>query len=73
METEDKKTRFKRLAEARTNKILDTLDLLGNLSNTSFYDYTDEEVANIFDTIIDAVEQNRQKFGKKSKKKRFIL
>ncbi len=37
---ETKREKFIRLAEARTNKIIDTLQLLGNCSNLSTYDYT---------------------------------
>ena len=73
MQKEDKKTRFKRLAEARTNKVLDTIDLIGNLSNTSFYEYTEKQIDVIFDSIIEAAEANRKKFKKKETKKRFIL
>ena len=42
---------FKRLAENRTNKIINMLHLLGNLSNTSNYEYTDEQVRLMFDTL----------------------
>ena len=41
---ESKHDKFVRLAEARTNKIIDTLQLLGNCSNTSVYEYTQDEV-----------------------------
>ena len=37
---DDRKDNFIRLAEARTNKILKTISLLGNLSNKSYYEYT---------------------------------
>ena len=33
----DKKANFIRIAEARTNKIIESITLLGNLSNTSYY------------------------------------
>lgn len=69
-----KQKNFKRIAEARTEKILDLLDLLGNLSNTSFYSYTDKEVEHIFNTIEEAVKDNKNKFNKKKKhKRRFTL
>ena len=67
---ENKHTRFKRLAEARTEKILDMLDLLGNLSNKSFYEYSDEEIKMIFSTIDKSLQDNKDKFNKKKKKKR---
>lgn len=45
METsETKKDRFKRLASARTNAVIEKLEILGNCSNRSNYEYTEEEV-----------------------------
>ena len=35
--SESKRDRFVRLAEARTNKIIDMLQLLGNCANTNTY------------------------------------
>ena len=48
---ETKRERFVRLAEARTNKILDMLKLLGNCSSKSNYEYTDDDVKKIFNAI----------------------
>lgn len=72
---EDKKLRFKRLAEARTEKALNMIDLIGNLSNKSFYSYTDEEVDTIFNEIERVAKENRQRFKKTSSKKgrKFVL
>lgn len=71
---ENKHSRFKRLAEARTEKIMDMLDLLGNLSNKSFYEYSDEEVKAIFSAIEESVKENKSKFNKhKKSKRRFTL
>lgn len=71
---ENKHSRFKRLAEARTEKIMDMLDLLGNLSNKSFYEYSDEEVKAIFSAIEESVKENKNKFNKhKKSKRRFTL
>lgn len=47
-ERETKRQKFVRLAESRTNKIIDMLQLLGNCSNSSAYDYTQEDVDKIF-------------------------
>lgn len=70
-----KKENFKRLAEARTEKVLAMIDLIGNLSNKSFYEYTDEEVEKIFRAINKSVEENKNKFkkNKDNKKRRFVL
>ena len=67
---ENRHARFKRLAEARTEKVLDMLDLIGNLSNKSFYEYSNEEIKTIFETIEKAVKENKEKFSKNRKKKR---
>ena len=71
----NKRSNFKRLAEARTEKVLSMLDLIGNLSNKSFYEYTDEEVEKIFRAITESVESNKNKFkkNKDNKKRRFTL
>ena len=53
---------FVRLAEARTNKIIDMVLLLGNLSNKTNYSYTDEQVKAIFESIQQALDETKQKF-----------
>lgn len=74
MDSSTKHKNFKRIAEARTVKVLDMLDLIGNLSNTSFYEYDDKEVKAIFDAIEKSVQDNKKKFSNKKKsKRRFVL
>lgn len=73
MNEEEKKERFTKIATNRTNKILDTLRLLGNCSNTSNYSYTDEEVRKIFSVIEAEVKIQKAKFEKKEKKQKFSL
>ncbi len=69
-----KEDNFRRLAENRTNKILNMLNLLGNLSNTSNYSYTEEQVNTIFDAIESELETQRGRFTKKREsKKKFRL
>lgn len=69
-----KKENFKRIAESRTNKIIDMISLLGNLSNKSFYDYSDEQINAIFDTIQLELDKQRLKFQEiKKNKQRFQL
>ena len=73
---DNKKQNFKRIAENRTNKIIDMIALLGNLSNTSFYEYTDDQINSIFDAIQSELDKTRAKFNPKKKgkgKKRFEL
>lgn len=74
-ERETKRQKFVRLAEARTNKIIDMLQLLGNCSNSSAYNYTQEDVDKIFSAIESEVKESRKKFNKieSKKSKRFTL
>ena len=43
---ESKREKFIRLAENRTNKALDMIRLIGNLSNKAVYDYSEDDVKN---------------------------
>ncbi len=61
---ETKREKFIRLAEARTNRIIDTLQLLGNLSNTGAYEYTKKDVDQMLKAIEEAVADTRSKFAK---------
>ncbi len=74
-ENETKRERFVRIAEARTNKIIDMLKLLGNCSSTSNYEYTEEDVKKIFAAIDREVRNARAKFNGSdaSKEDRFTL
>lgn len=59
---EEKRARFHRVAENRTNRVIDTLRLLGNCANTGNYTYTKEEVSRIFAAVEAAVKEARKKF-----------
>ena len=48
---ESREDRFRRLAEARVNKIIAMIRLLGNLSSRSIYAYTLEQVEQIFSAL----------------------
>lgn len=70
----DKKANFIRIAEARTNKIIESITLLGNLSNTSYYEYTPAQVNAIFSAIQEEIDvQKKRFFEKETKKKKFRL
>ena len=70
---EDKNERFKRIAEKRTNNILEQLRLLGNCSNKSNYAYTEAEVRRIFQVIEAETRETKMRFSSKLSKDRFIL
>jgi CHASE1-domain containing sensor protein len=75
LEQETKRDKFVRLAEARTNKIIDMIQLLGNCSNASAYDYTQQDVDKIFGAIESELREAKKKFNKVDAKKssRFTL
>jgi len=70
---EEKKERFVRIAENRTNKILEQLRLLGNCSNKNNYFYTDEDVKKIFSVIDVELKNTKARFNAKSNKEKFKL
>jgi hypothetical protein len=61
-QNESKRDCFVRIAEARTNKIIDMLRLLGNCSNTATYEYTKEDVKKIFTAIDEELKATKSKF-----------
>ena len=61
MRTEDR-DKFARLATKRVSKALKAIQLIGNLSNKSNYDYTAEDVQKIFKALHDEVSLSRKKF-----------
>lgn len=63
-----KKERFMRIAENRTNSIINTLRLLGNCSNKNNYEYTEEQVRQIFSAIDSELKATKMKFEKKEAK-----
>lgn len=70
---QEKKERFKRVAENRTNKIIDQIRLLGNCANRSNYEYTEEEIKKVFSAIETELKTTKQKFQEKTVGKRFEL
>ena len=60
---ESKREKFVRIAEARTNKILNVVDLLGNCSNPSIYEYSQSDVNQIFSAIENAIKDAKKKFS----------
>ncbi len=58
----NKRERFIKLAEYRTNEILKKLKVLSNCANRSAYEYKEEEVGKIFLEIDRAVRETKGKF-----------
>lgn len=72
---ETKRDKFVRLAEARTNKIITMIQLLGNCANTAIYDYAQADVEQVFGAIEAELKEARKKFNKvdTGKTRRFSL
>ena len=66
---ETKRDKFVRLAEARTNKIIDMIQLLRNCSNQSQYEYTQKDVTKIFSAIQTELDAAKKRFNKQESQK----
>lgn len=76
MVRENDREKFVKLAEVRVNKALKAIQLIGNLSNRSNYDYTDADITKIFKVLSDELSNCKRRFDQSRKKqddKRFTL
>ena len=64
MKEESKRDKFVRIAEARTNKIINMIQLLGNCSNQSLYEYSTKDVNKIFNAIQNELDESKKRFNK---------
>lgn len=58
-----RRDRFESVAARRTQKILDLLDTLGNCSNKSNYEYTEEDIRKMFSAIEGKTKNIKAFFG----------
>ena len=72
---ETKNARFRRVAEARVNKIIRMLRLLGNCSGTNTYAYDADAVEQIFTALQIELDQARKRFSENGRpgRNRFSL
>ena len=59
---ETNRERFIRIAESRTQKIIDMIELLGNCSNQYNYEYTQKDVDKMFSAIEAALKTSKARF-----------
>ena len=57
-----KNEKFRDLATKRVNRVVHDLELVGNLSNRSAYEYSDQEVRLILRAIDDSVAELKRRF-----------
>ena len=72
-EKETNRERFIRIAESRTQKIIDMIELLGNCSNQYNYESTQKDVDKMFSAIDLALKNSKARFSTENtiKDKRF--
>ena len=59
---ESKHDKFLRIAEARTNKIIDMVRLLSNCSNKATYEYDEADIKKIFSALEQELKSCKSKF-----------
>ncbi len=70
---ETKREKFIRLAESRMNNVLKQIELLGNLSNTRAYEYSQSDIDKMIKTLKDALVDLEHSFKPDKKSKKFSL
>lgn len=73
MSDSEKRKRFEKVASKRVQFIIDKLDLLGNCSSRSNYEYSEEDVKKMFVAIKDKLRQvevlYKEEISKQNKEK----
>lgn len=69
VKVETKREKFVRIAEARTNKIIKMIQLLGNCSNQGLYEYTTKDVNKIFSAIQTELDEAKKRYNKQDSQK----
>ena len=59
----EKRAKFVELAEARVNRALKDLQLIGNLSNRSAYEFGDTDIRKIFSALQKGLDTAKARFG----------
>lgn len=70
---EARRSRFKRIAARRTNRILNDIRLLGNTGNKTLYSYEQDDIDKIFSIIETKLNETRAKFKTAKKEEPFTL
>jgi transcription elongation GreA/GreB family factor len=61
---------FIRLAEKRVSRAINDIRLIGNLSDRSNYDYSDDQVQKIFSALRHEMTTCRNRFGRSERMRR---
>ena len=68
-----KNENFKRISAKRLSKLSENFRLLGNLANTAYYEYSEEDIEKLFAEIGGMFADLRQSFEEKTNHKKFAL
>ncbi len=68
---ENKKKKFRELAERRMSNALKQIQLIGNLANTSAYEYEESEVRKMFKSLKEEIGLAESKFKLKGRNNKF--
>ena len=63
-----KRDAFLRLAEKRTNMVIDKIRILSNCANPYAYEYSDQDVRKIFEAIEDELRAARTRFMQRKRR-----
>lgn len=58
-----KRQKFRELAEKRTNRALESINRIGNLSNRQLYEWEDAEVRKVMKALKEAVSEVENRFA----------
>ncbi|MBI3032045.1 hypothetical protein HYY69_01110 [Candidatus Woesearchaeota archaeon] len=72
IENETKEEKFKRLAEARVNKLLEQFAILRNCSNTQVYSYSEPQINKIFKALEEELRITKAAFQSNKKARKGI-
>lgn len=61
--SDEKRSNFRRLAEARTNKALQAISRIGNLSNRQIYEWDEGDIRKIVKALRDTVSEVEARFA----------
>lgn len=68
---DQKRAKFRELAEKRVSNTLKQIQLIGNLSNTRVYEYDEEDIKKIFKTLKEEMSLAEAKFKSKGRDRNF--
>ena len=64
----DKREKFIELTEKRVTKTLDSIRLIGNLSDKRYYDYDEKDIKQVFNALSKEIQSAKNRFNDAVKK-----